>query len=123
MQGTLAAELDLQEHWKPSGVAEAQARLLLETTTGAEMAVLALIQPGKTQGVWTIGQKVVTVAGLILLACSRKAPVPGTMLYSDARNIATEVAELALKTQFDDKGATAYVLVYPGAEHMPVFEV
>lgn len=122
MQGMLMAELDLQEHWKPDGVAESQARLLLEATPGAEMAVLALVQPGKDQGIWTFGQKVETVAGLILLACSRKEPVPGTMRYSDARNIATEVAEQALKTQFDDKGTTAYVLVYPGQAHMPVFE-
>jgi hypothetical protein len=118
---TSDVEADLQQNCRPSPVAESQARLLLEATPGAEMAVIPLVHPGKMRGVWLYGQRVETVPGLIFLACSRGKPVPGTMAYSDARNLSWNLASLYLNEHFGE-GTTSYAVVYPGQDHMPVFE-
>lgn len=87
---------DLRTRWWPAPTAVAHAKALLAAEPAADMAVIPMYQPGKQVGLWTYGQEVRTVHGVIFLAANRftdpepgSAPIPP---YSWARNAAEDVA-------------------------------
>lgn len=101
---------DMRARWCPSESAVKHAVALLNVEPFADYAVVPMVQPGKHYGCWEVGQEVVTVPGVVLLAVNNSTseplpyatPVPG---YSWARNEAWEIARRYLA---DADGTTAY---------------
>ena len=96
---------DRAERWTPSPPAREMAAAMLAAAPGAEMVIVPLVQPGKARGIWTMGQVVVTVPGVYLLA----GDVPGAMPYREARDMALQAAEDAAHGYA--AGTTAFALI------------
>lgn len=105
---------DLRRRWIPDKAAVQAALDALEGEPAAEVAVIPMYQPGKTYGIWDVGQRVETIALTgddVLLAVNSSAtdgPVPGVRAAQDK---AFELASLALAGCGDGKGTTAYAVV------------
>lgn len=89
-------EDDPRERWLPTDASVRHARALLDAEPRADLAAIAMIQPGKHFGIWTTGQEVQTVAGAVLIGINgfaaddiTKAEVPS---YAWARNAASDIA-------------------------------
>jgi hypothetical protein len=123
---TQAAELDMRRRWRPSAQAvRVAAAMLAAAAPGAEAVIVAMIQPGKTRGVWTRGQEVITVPGVYLLA----GDGDGLTDYATARALAENMGEMALVERAvarraasgeaapaGEAGTVAYAVIYPGGE-------
>jgi hypothetical protein len=114
------AEQDMLARWLPSADAQAHARALLEAEPRADMAVIPMVQPGKVAGVWTTGQEVETVPGVIFLGRNSFEEWRGQVVPSLAwaRTAALELARAYLA---DLPGTVAYVTVGRDG-HVAVFE-
>ena len=77
---------DLRERWLPTGHAVDLAKSLLDQSPRHELALVPMIQPGKTRGIWTVGQEVKTVEDRVYLAVTRNVE-PGETVqgYGEAR--------------------------------------
>jgi hypothetical protein len=106
------ARADMTARWLPSAEARTVAAAMLTAAPDADHVVVALVQPGKTQGVWITGQEVRTVGGAFWLVQD------GILSHRDARNAATEAAQAALG---DTAGTCAYALIERD-ERVAVFE-
>jgi hypothetical protein len=62
-----AVELDLARY-VPTDEAVAEAVRLLRATPEADVALIPIVAPGKDRGIWTMGQPVETVPGVVILA-------------------------------------------------------
>lgn len=99
---------DLRERWLPTGDAVQRALALLEAEPDADVAVIPMYQPGKTYGIWTVGQEVCTVSGRAFLAVDsfeRRGDLPD---YGWARDAASKFARA---TMGDLPGTTAWAVV------------
>ena len=103
----ITEQADMEQRWRPSSFAVAQAKALLDAMLLADYVIVPMVQPGKVHGIWTIGQKVMTVPGALFLASKRDryTTIPS---YSWARNEALSVAERALG---DQEGTVAYAAI------------
>lgn len=108
---------DMHTRWLPPAEMVEQAKKLIAATPGAEYAMLAMYQPGKTYGIWFGGQEVVTIPGVFFLAGNG----PHLLPYSQARDAATNVAYQAMRAAGHTHGTTSYVIVYPDGQAV-VFE-
>lgn len=101
---------DLAARWLPTDEAVRQARAALDTEPRADLAAIPMVQPGKTRGVWTVGQAVETVKGLVFLGVDgshdeSRGPVQS---WSAARDAASGAAQAA---RGDRPGTVAYAVV------------
>lgn len=63
-------ERDMRERFHPTQAAVAHATALLEAEPRAELAYIPIYLPGKVYGWWELGQEVVTVPGVVLIAAN-----------------------------------------------------
>lgn len=87
---------DRQRRWLPHPQAVRHAQALLNAEPRADLALIPMYLPGKTEGFWASGQPVHTVAGVVLLSQNTFRPtgfVPG---HSWARDMAARIAALEL---------------------------
>ena len=87
-------ELDLRARWRPTPeqVRAAVAELLTKTDPTEWVAAVALVQPGKQYGIWTVGQPVEPVPG-VWAGINSFTEAPS---YAHARNDAADAARAAL---------------------------
>lgn len=109
---SLTPQQDLEARWRPSETAVKHAVALLRSEARADYAIVPMILPSKRHGVWTVGQKVETVPGVVLLGVNSFDPewadeVPS---YSWARNESWEIAKRHLA---DREGTTGYASIRP----------
>jgi hypothetical protein len=109
-----AVDRDRRERWLPDADARRVAAAMLAAEPAAEHVIVAMIQPRKTQGVWTTGQPVATVRGAFWLVG------PGWYAHGTARNAAAELAEAAL-ANLGVPGTVAYAVIDRDGE-VAVFE-
>lgn len=64
---TITPAEDMRTRWLPSSESMKLARAVLAVDPSASYAVIPMYQPDKRRGVWTVGQAVVTVPGVLLL--------------------------------------------------------
>jgi hypothetical protein len=110
-------ELDLQARWLPTEQAVKMARAAVRAAVEANLAarphdivaIVPMYQPGKEHGWWTIGQRVETVAGVVLVAYSGAGETPKDLMdYHKARDLAERTARGYLG---DEEGTTATAVV------------
>lgn len=113
---------DMRARWAPdpAAVAVAVAALNAADPDGAAdlIAAIPMVQPGKRPGIWTVGQQVETVHGVVFLGRNRfggEGPFPS---YSIARDAASRVAQSALG---DREGTVGWASVEPDG-HWAMFE-
>jgi hypothetical protein len=58
---------DLRLRWLPTDRSVRHARALLAAEPTADVAVVPMFQPGKQYGIWTVGQLVSTVPGVVFI--------------------------------------------------------
>lgn len=114
---------DMHARLVPSPAAVRHARALLDFTQDADLAAIPMYLPGKTHGVWTMGQDVVTVPGAVFLGVNgfdvpADSPVPS---YSIARHLAGHTAREYAVISSLDSGTSAYATVSRDG-HVAVFE-
>jgi hypothetical protein len=63
-----AVEKDMRERYLPTPEAIKVARTMLLATPEANVALVPMFCPGKQRGIWTMGQPVETVPGIVVLA-------------------------------------------------------
>jgi hypothetical protein len=93
---TRRTRADIAARWLPSFEARQVAAAMLAAAPGAEAVIVAMIQPGKTRGVWTRGQEVATVPGAFFLAAREGESGDGLTDYATARALAENIGEMAL---------------------------
>jgi len=106
------ATTDMMANWVPDAELVEQAHAALDAEPRADMAALAMVQPGKTRGIWRIGQQCETVPGVIVLAVNSSTGERGdgpVKSWSQARNEASEAAQAA---RGDRAGTVAYAVVH-----------
>jgi hypothetical protein len=110
---------DRRERWLPTGHAVKLAQAVLDRSPRHDYALIPMIQPGKTRGIWMAGQAVKTVEFRVYLAVNRDVQ-PGETLqsHSEARGKACADARKALR---DRPGTVAYAVVERDG-HVAVFE-
>ncbi|MCW2898658.1 MAG: hypothetical protein JWO67_923 [Streptosporangiaceae bacterium] len=109
---------DMRDRWLPSETAVRHARALLDAEPAADLAVVPMLQPGKTHGIWTLGQEVETVPGVVFICINsftNTAALPG---YSWCRGAAAAVARDVLAGR---DGTVGYANVSRDG-HVAVFE-
>jgi hypothetical protein len=119
---------DLAARWLPTIEARQQAaaavRVAAHQLTIPERdlaALVPMIQPGKERGIWTLGQAVETIPGVILVAYTGAGPAPeGVLDYHEARNIAETIGRNRL-AETGRLGTTGYAAVDEDGE-AAVFE-
>lgn len=108
-------ERDCRSRFRPSVPQIRAATSMLEGCPGAFGVCVPIVLPGKTRGVWCVGQQVEYPAGFFL-ARSRGRLSPES--YASARVAAVDAAYRALG---DRSGVVAYAVVYPDGQ-WSVFE-
>jgi hypothetical protein len=120
---------DLAARWLPTIEARQQAAAAVRVAVHQlgvpardVTALVPMIQPGKERGIWTLGQAVETIPGVILVAYSGagEVPVPGLLDYHEARNIAETIGRNRL-AETGRLGTTGYAAVDEDGE-AAVFE-
>lgn len=105
----------------PTAVQVEAALAVLSTVPEADrsrfLAVVALVQPGKQYGLWSVGQEVVPLPGVWL---GENVTGDSICPLSEARAAAEEAGERWLEAR-DLDGTTGYVMVGPDG-HAAVFE-
>jgi hypothetical protein len=99
------AAADLAENWMPDAAARKVAAAMLAAAPEAEAVVVPLVQPGKARGVWTAGQRVITVGAFFPYADDGDG---GWMAYHAARRAAVEAGALVLAAE---PGTIAYAVI------------
>ena len=105
---------DLHARWLPSDTAIAHAVALLAAEPNADVALIPMIQPGKIRGIWTTGQDVRTLPGVVILATNDdigKAGVPG---FTYARHYCHVIAGEYQAAVWKARRDATDVLVSPG---------
>lgn len=100
-----AAERDLQARLMPDAEAMERARAAIECKPRC-LAVIPLALPGKTRGLWELGQEVVTIRAVWVTT--------EQTLHTATAN--AEQAARAWLTYEGKTGTVAYALVTPGGE-------
>jgi len=113
-------EHDMVRRMQPTDTAVAHARALLAAEPGADLAFIPMCLPGKEYGWWRLGQQVVTVPGVVLLARKSSSDAGAVPSGSWARNTAAAIARQVLQERGQD-GVAAYAVVRREG-HTPVFE-
>lgn len=133
MTETVTPEADMRARWLPASTAIAHAKVLLTAEPAADMAVIPMYQPGKDRGIWTTGQEVRTIHGVVILAANRwEDPEPGSPPippYTWARATAEDIAAAARVAAWKTRtargphrpGTTAYAVVFRDG-NVSVFE-
>jgi len=114
-------EQDKLDRWQPADTAIAHAKALLAAEPNADLAVIPMVQPGKNRGIWVLGQEVVTVPGVVILA-NADGGRGGVTGYPHARKFAELIAgavQVEIWRQARDAtgrlmspGTTAHAAVY-----------
>lgn len=112
-------EEDLRARWLPTRRSVGHARALLVAEPTADVAVVPMFQPGKQYGIWTVGQPVSTVAGVVFVAVNGFEPAVGVPSLSWARNAACLLARERLRAG-GRGGTVAYAVVR--SDSVVVFE-
>ncbi len=112
---------DLRKRWRPTDAAMRHAAALLDAEPLADVAIIPMYQPGKTRGVWTIGQEVRTVAGVVFLARDSYTESHDTVpLVAWARETACNLAKAQLNSE---PGTVAYAVVFrDNPDNASIFE-
>jgi hypothetical protein len=87
---------DLRARWLPTPFAIAHATALLDAEPSADIAIIPMIQPGKTRGIWTTGQEVRTIAGVVFIAANDDTGNDRVNGYQWAREACRQLAGQAL---------------------------
>lgn len=104
---------------QPDPAAVRHARALLDAEPNADVAYIPMCLPGKQQGIWTYGQTVQTVPGVVVLG-ARDGQADGMTPPSRwARDMASRIAALHLDGR---PGVAAWAVLRRGSDHTPVFE-
>jgi hypothetical protein len=127
MNAIIDPDADLRARWLPTGHAVKLARSLFPRSPSHDLAVIPMIQPGKTRGIWTVGQPVKTVEGHVYMAVSREPRwdpdlqgMPPVQSLSEARDKACKEARRRLRGR---PGTVAYAIVHRDEElGVAVFE-
>lgn len=90
--------LDREQRWLPHPEAVGHATALLKADGTADFAVVPLFQPGKVEHIWTCGQRVHTVFGVVLLSVNTFTSEGRIPSHSWARNTASTIAAARLRT-------------------------
>jgi hypothetical protein len=118
---TNSIEVDMKTRLLPTDQAVDHANALLLAEPAADVAVIPMYLPGKQRGIWTIGQEVHTVPGVLFLATTGYHPAPGVPSLSWARSTACDIAREVLRA--DPRGGTvAYVIVESDVDGVAVYE-
>lgn len=117
---SVTPEQDLRARWLPTAASVRHAWALLDAEPRADLAAIPMVQPGKTYGLWTVGQEVQTVPGAVFIGINSfdaddSGEVPS---YAWARNAASDVARSVLS---DRPGTVAWASV-DREGHVVVFE-
>lgn len=112
MTDKITAYDDMRARWLPSDAARELAKAALKAVPGDDiLAVVPMVQPGKTRGQWVTGQEVYTVPGVVLIGANtyNDDMVPeGVAGLSWATMRAEEIAAAELHGR---PGTTAYAII------------
>lgn len=104
---------DMRERWLPTDAAIRHAQALLAAEPNADLALVPLLQPGKNRSVWTIGQEVLTLPGVVILASNDDGR--GDILgYHTARRYCEIIAGEYQVTVWKERRDASDGLVSPG---------
>lgn len=89
---------DLRARWQPTETAVAHAAEVLADLPEADYALVPMWLPGKTYGIWTIGQPVFTAEGEVFTCVNRPGDTSGRTVpsFGAARAAAVTAADRGL---------------------------
>lgn len=111
---TVTPEADLRARWLPADTAIAHALALLAAEPNADLALIPMIQPGKTRGIWTTGQDVRTLPGVVILATNSDTGKGAVLGYNAARHYCHVVAGQYQVATWKERRDRTDELVSPG---------
>lgn len=105
-----ALQADVRARWRPSEqqIALAVTELAANPHGEAWLAAVPLVMPGKEHGVWTLGQPVEHVEGVVFLG-RNSFDAGASSSYAEARNFAADAARKALG---DRPGTVGWATIY-----------